>query len=231
MYVFDRYKLELYIHKLAKQNGAKFKTKRYISKTDTLKEYDYIIGCDGAMSSVRNSLKLPPPNMRLGIYTHIKEKNYDDFVETWPTKSGFFWKIPRTNSTEYGIINRPNQAQKLFNRFCKAHSLTPKEIKSHLIPTGLVLSNNSKIALCGDAAGLTKPWSGGGVVWSFLAADILSQTLPNTELYNKKIKSFFSKRMKATSFLTKSFRLTSKIPSVLPKKRTIDSDFIFKTNI
>ena len=101
------------------------------------------------------------------------------------------------------------------------------EIKSKLIPQGIIIPKNSKITLCGDAAGITKPWSGGGVIWGLKAADILIDSFPDFSIYRKKTIKFFSRKILiskiAMSFV---YFLGFNAPFLLFKNYKVESDFL-----
>ena len=45
------------------------------------------------------------------------------------------------------------------------------------IPLGLIRTSFERVILLGDAACQVKPWSGGGIVWSFAAAEIAARKI------------------------------------------------------
>ena len=171
----------------------------------------------------------------------VWQKDSSSFVETWPVcggftphllwaalrarkldllsikGAGFSWKIPRGNKTEYGAV-LPLEKNSNFK--------SSKETSAALIPQGLIIPKNDKITLCGDAAGLTKPWSGGGVVWGLTAAEILLKNFPNLIKYQQATKRFFLPQI----FLSKAilrlvYFLGFNFPWILPKKAKIEGDF------
>ncbi|MDO8558756.1 MAG: FAD-dependent oxidoreductase [bacterium] len=192
-------------------------------------EFDRVIGCDGANSETRKSLGLPEPEYRLGILGFVacpERAKRVEWVETWPVKNGFIWKIPRGEETEYGIITDLNNARKLLDDFCQKNNLSLGNIKSALIPQGFLIPKNNKITLCGDAAGLTKPWSGGGVIWGLVAADLLLKNFPDLVKYHKEARKTFYYKIIFSKLLTKAvyFLGNSKISWLLPDKIKIDGD-------
>jgi flavin-dependent dehydrogenase len=228
MLSLDRLALERYLAKLAKDEGVEIRFGNTILGIDGLEGFDRIIGCDGAMSVVRKDLYVSNPNFRLGIYLYKKEKANFNYAETWPTKNGFCWRIPKGDKVEYGCMDSVYWANMEFNKFCSKQGIEEEYVKSHLIPQGLRFSNDDNIFLCGDAAGLTKPWSGGGIIWGFAAADMLVDSFPNVELYNEKLQAF-EKRMKLYNKLTKGASYVgNKVSWLIPSKRTIDSDYLFR---
>jgi len=212
----------------ALNSGVKIFLNHNIEDINNLsKNFNKIIGCDGYYSVVRQSLNLLNPYFRLGIQGFIKGKSIDDYVDVWPCKNGFIWKIPQGNETEYGIISTPQLAKKLFEEFLKRERISIDNIKAKIIPQGFIIPSNNSITLCGDAAGLTKPWSGGGVIWGLKAADILLDSFPNFIAYRKKAKKFFLPKIIFSKFLTKIvYFLGFKMSYLFPKNNRIDPDFL-----
>jgi len=229
--VIDHFELDNLIANLVKNSGTKIILNH--SMKSIPEGFDRIIGCDGALSQVRKILKLKDPKFYLGIQGFIldpppKFGGGANFIETWPTNSGFIWKIPRGKpAIEYGIIEKPGEAKKLLDNFLKEKNIQLKSLNSALIPQGLIIPKNQKITLCGDAAGLTKPWSGGGVVWSLISADILLKNFPDFSKYQKEIKKFFLPKIifsKIAKNLVYFFGFN--IPWIFPKKIKIEGDFL-----
>jgi len=178
--------------------------------------FDKIIGCDGANSAARKSLGLKDPEYRLAALGTRPEKNYSDYVEVWPIKNGFSWKIPRGEHTEYGVIGN-----------VKGMNLEAENIKSALIPQGLAIPKNNSITLCGDAMGLTKPWSGGGVIWGLTAADIILKSFPDFLQSQREIKMRFLPEIFFSKLVLRIVYFLGFCGSFfLPKSVTIDGDFI-----
>ncbi len=192
--------------------------------------FNRVIGCDGADSIIRKELHLPEPRLYLGIQGFSDGKTNQNYVETWPTHSGFIWKIPRTNQTEYGIMEAVPEAKKIFQKFLNKNRISLNNQKAALIPNHIkpIIPKKSNITLCGDAAGVTKPWSGGGVIWSLISADILLRNFPNFVKYRKEMNNFFIPKLIRSNIIKKSVYFFGKrMPYFLPKKYTIESDFLF----
>ena len=232
----NHFELDRLVTSLAEKSGAKIvlnynvKTKDFVTFQG---EFDRIIGCDGAISVVRKNLRLNNPKFYLGIRGFIlnpppKFGGGANFVETWPTNNGFIWKIPRgKEGIEYGIIEKPGEAKKLLDNFLKGKNIQLESLNSALIPQGLIIPENSKITLCGDSVGLTKPWSGGGVIWSLIAADILLKNFPDFLKYQKEIKKFFLPKIifsKMAKNLVYFFGFN--FPWIFPKEVNIEGDFL-----
>jgi flavin-dependent dehydrogenase len=225
--VMSHSELDKILAGFSQKAGAKINLDHNISSLP--EGFDKIIGCDGWDSIVRKSLKLPNPSYRLGILGYINTPLSSDFVEAWPHKeNGFIWKIPRGSTVEYGIIGRPERINKIFNNFLKEKNIVLNEIKAKIIPQGFLIPQNRSITLCGDAIGLTKPWSGGGVIWGLKTGDLLLETFPNFLAYRKQVKRFFGLKIFRSKIITKLvYSLGFKMPFLLPKNVTIESDFLF----
>ena len=118
-------------------------------------------------------------------------------------------------------------AKLLFEEFLKINNLKLERLNSAIIPQGLIIPVQPSITLCGDAAGLTKPWSGGGVVWDLIAADILLKNFPDFLRYQKEIKKFFLPKIIFSKILTSIvYFLGFKMPWLLPRNIKIESDFL-----
>lgn len=223
--VMSHSKLDKLVFELAKKTGAKIIFNSNIFSLP--KGFDRIIGCDGSNSIVRQKLGLPSPVFRLGILGFVQKLSFDNFVETWSCQSGFIWKIPRGNVIEYGIISSIWPAAKIFNNFLKKKDIKLENIKAKLIPQGFIIPKNLSITLCGDATGITKPWSGGGVVWSLTAADFLLKSFPDFQVYRKSMRRFFLPKIILSKTATKLvYFLGFNVPWLLPKNTKIESDFL-----
>ncbi|RLC34880.1 MAG: hypothetical protein DRZ76_01705, partial [Candidatus Nealsonbacteria bacterium] len=181
-------------------------------------DFDRIIGCDGALSETRKRLGLKNPRFRLGMLRLTNEKDFSNYVETWPVRGGFKWKIPRRDNTEYGVIV-PLEQSKNFSAL---------EYESFgLVPQGLIIPKSEIVTLCGDAAGLTKPWSGGGVVWGLQACDLLLQSFPDLLRYRRNARRFFLPRIIFSKITTRFvYFLGFKFPWILPSKMNMEGDYL-----
>ncbi len=224
-FVMEHAKLDRLVLSLAQKNGTKIILNKKVDYFPT--GFERIIGCDGATSKVRRLLRLKNPELRLGIQGFVPGRESSGFVETWPTEYGFLWKIPRANEIEYGIIEKKERAKEIFDNFLAKKKINLKKINSALIPQGFIIPFNSKVTLCGDSAGLTKPWSGGGVIWGLKAADILLKNFPDFLKYRKELKKFFLPKIIFSRITTKlAYFFGFKAPYFLPKNIKIESDFL-----
>jgi len=225
--LFDDYLLKIASlkSKIVKANVKSINTKGNVFFGKKRKKFDIIIACDGALSIVRKSLSLPDPEFLLGLQFFVKRKIKSSKAITWATENGFFWQIPRKDKIEYGIMESPQKAKQKLFEFSKKLKLKPKNIQGALIPIGPVISPYENIFLCGDAAGLCKPWSGGGIIWSFTAIEIMLKYFPDIYKASEKIRKIFGRKIKIYKNLSKFVR---KINFILPPKIKIDTDWLFQ---
>ena len=226
-FVIERDKLENYLFQLAKNSGIEiFFNKRF---DEMPLGFDKIIGCDGALSKIREKAFLSQ-SFKLGILVSFPIKDFSNYVETWPIKNGFLWKIPKGQETEYGALGEPKSILKEFKKFLKEKNLYLRDfenkIKSALVPQKLVLAKLDNITLAGDAAGFIKPWSGGGIIWSLKAADVLIEHFPDFLEYKKAALTFFGpKILKGRMITNLVYFLGKNFPYLLPKKVRRDNNF------
>ncbi len=225
-FLTSHFELDRLTADLAQKAGAKIILNHNVSFLP--EGFDRIIGCDGPASFLRRNLGLPDPFFRLGIQGFIREKSSSDFVETWPCREGgFIWKIPRGDEVEYGIVTKPREAKKLFDNFLLKNKISLKEKKSKLTPQGFIVPANPLVTLCGDAAGLTKPWSGGGVIWGLTAAEILLNAFPDFLSYQKSMKKYFLPKIILSKNAVKLvYFLGFTTPWLLPKSKKVEPDFL-----
>jgi geranylgeranyl reductase family protein len=136
-----------------------------------------VVGADGPRSRVRDEVGLPEPDEFLhGVLGFDFRPDHEDFVDVHLTVPGFFaWRIPRgEGGVEYGLAVRPgDDAPGRFADLCAAYDVSLDERCSGLIPIGppdTVTAHRS--LLVGDAAGQTKPFTGGGILYGMRAADV-----------------------------------------------------------
>jgi digeranylgeranylglycerophospholipid reductase len=146
------------------------KTNNGVSKAEML------IGCDGANSVVARHFGSRPKKRLMGVIGITRGEDYSPDVEIMIDKSlakdGFFWKIPRGRTTEYGLFGSDVDFLTLERFF----GIRPDERRAGLIPLGPGKTYFERAMLVGDAAGMSKPWSGGGLIYGLTAAKIAAET-------------------------------------------------------
>ena len=251
VFFIEHSKLDNLVAELARNAGAKILLNQDLEELP--KEFDRIIGCDGPLSFVRKKLNLANPLFYLGIQKfypvrnsifngvedspiNVSRETFSEKVsretstlETWTIEDGFKWKIPHKSAIEHGIMAPPLKAEFLFKKFLEKGGIKNDDLKSALIPQGLIIPKNKNITLCGDAAGLTKPWTGGGVIWGLTAANILIKHFPDFLAYRKAVRKFFLPQIIFSKTAKKlAYFLGFNFPWLLPKTNKVDNDFLGK---
>jgi flavin-dependent dehydrogenase len=198
--------------------------------------FDRIIGCDGAFSVIRRSLGLPDPKIKNGIQAYSLIKNNSHITQTYSSYdiSGFCWKIPKGEKVEYGAMGTQEEVKRKADRIMGLEEVVKDTFSAAVIPcpgfplfnAGLVFPKERNITLCGDAMGLTKPWSGGGIIWGLHAADILIRTFPDFKKYRKETVKFFRFKIlkgQISNYLVQT--VGKRFPFFLPREMKYDNDF------
>jgi flavin-dependent dehydrogenase len=92
----------------------------------------------------------------------------------------FAWRIPRGDAgVEYGLAAPPSaDVTALFDRLQSAYGVETDHRCSGAIPVGPPDSvTGDRVFLVGDAAGQTKPFTGGGILYGMTAADAAARTV------------------------------------------------------
>lgn len=141
-----------------------------------------VAGSDGPRSRVRDALSLPEPDEFLhGALAFDPDPDHQDFVDVHLTVPGFFaWRIPRGDAgVEYGLAAAPGEdVAGRFDDLVADYGVDVEHRCSGLIPIGppdTVTSHRG--FLLGDAAGQTKPFTGGGIRYGMTAADAAAREL------------------------------------------------------
>lgn len=140
-----------------------------------------ILGCDGPNSIVRNHFGVKPAEVIRGLIAITREKDSSELIELWFDKEllddGFFWKIPRGESVEYGMLSKDADFTKLEKFFTHKLKRRSYERRAGMIPIGIQKTYFPRTLLVGDSACQVKPWSGGGVVYGMICAGIASDVV------------------------------------------------------
>jgi len=141
-----------------------------------------VAGCDGPVSRVRRAASLPEPDEKLhGVLAFDPEPDDGDFVDVHLTAPRFFaWRIPRGDAgVEYGLAAPPGaEVSELFDDLTATYSVETEQFCSGAIPVGPPdRVTTRRVFLIGDAAGQTKPFTGGGILYGMTAADHAARTI------------------------------------------------------
>ncbi len=196
--VIDRVALDRRLADLAREAGADVREQRTVTG---VREHDdrveltvstptgertvesrLVAGCDGPTSRVRQALDLPEPDELLhGVLGFADAPDGGDFVDVHLTPPRFFaWRIPRGDAgVEYGLAAPPGtDVSDQFASLIDAYDADVTRRCSGTIPVGPPARTTSERGfLVGDAAAMTKPFTGGGIVYGMTAADCAARTV------------------------------------------------------
>lgn len=203
--IIDRTRFDQWLARKAKKQGAKyhlghrylgkkgktlyFETKKGLKKVKT----DITIGADGPLSKTAKTHGMQKKEYYIGIQARIKgrfnPKTYEVYLGSMCP--GFFaWIIPEDKKTARVGLAAKKYSSKLLEEFLKEKKYTKIIDKQ----AGLIPIYNGKkaqkkhIYLIGDAAGQVKATTGGGIIPSLKAADILTECIRNNKNYDKQLK-------------------------------------------
>jgi digeranylgeranylglycerophospholipid reductase len=139
-----------------------------------------VVGADGPRSKVRSELGLADPEELLhGVLGFEFDPDDQDHVDVHLTVPQFFaWRIPRGDAgVEYGLAVSPgDDAPGRFDELVDDYGADIEKRCSGAIPIGPPDRTVGKRGLLvGDAAGQTKPFTGGGILYGMRAADVAAR--------------------------------------------------------
>ena len=251
-YIIDRIGLDRFYYETVKSKeninyylGEKFKSfervkenKKKLIKIETTKRIiktRMLIGCDGPLSSVANSLGIKNKNL-YATQVRIKANFNEDevvmyFDPRW--KEMFGWIVPEgKNVYRIGLGSLRNTA-KNFNIFLKKYSIDIKQkidSQGGLIPYGtmnkLAFDN---ILLLGDSAGHVKSTTGGGIIMLLTAAkyaaNCIQKCFRKSNFSKKNLKKYYETPCKKT--IGRELRIHNIIRSLLEEFNDKDFDKLF----
>lgn len=145
-----------------------------------------VVGSDGPASRVRAELGLPEPAEILhGVLAFDPTPDPSDFVDVHLTVPRFFaWRIPRGDAgVEFGLAAPPDaDVGERFESFIADYDVAVGERCAGGIPIRppeRITSHRG--LLIGDAAGQTKPFTGGGIMYGMTAADCAVEHVDPTQ--------------------------------------------------
>ncbi|MBI5355136.1 MAG: NAD(P)/FAD-dependent oxidoreductase [Candidatus Aenigmarchaeota archaeon] len=187
-------------------------------------ESKLLAGCDGPLSTIRKKSMLKGPKEILqGVFCYADECDFSDSVDLWfgDVAPGFFaWRIPRGETVEYGLATRKN-ANALFKKFLSQQKASVKKMYGGLIPVGpprRIISNG--VFLCGDSAAMTKPFTGGGIIYGFTSAKLAYENIVpgeqiTLEAYQQKWESTLMKEINIGLLLKAGYSFPSFVHRIL----------------
>ncbi|MBI4141641.1 NAD(P)/FAD-dependent oxidoreductase [Candidatus Woesearchaeota archaeon] len=205
-YVVDRAKLDQTLCNEAINAGAQLKihhrfvginNDRIIIKhkgETTEKKTDIIIGADGPNSDVAKNAGIYGTRPMFIAHQVTIKGNFDKHTFTtyfgkWAP--GFFaWVVPETDTNARVGLATNYDTKNYFNTFIKEIPGTIIDVQAGPIPwyTGKeTVEKDGRIFLVGDAAGLTKATTGGGIITAMKSAKILAECIETGASYTKSL--------------------------------------------
>lgn len=177
-------------------SNINFSKKEVFLKDGSVLKYNFLIGADGVLSKVRQLIDLPRNKMGFCMEAHVPwnhlknsksvekggiEIYYGDYSQ------GYGWVFPTVNTVAVGVGNLTEgmTEREIITSF---HSFINKVLRNNTvkslgayIPSGdSVLLGNPEyedICLTGDAAGLIDPFTGEGIYYALLSAEMAAKAI------------------------------------------------------
>lgn len=203
---------------------------------------------EGRFPRLNKQVNLPVPSRKSIVFSSMyimnNLRNIDsEFVEVYQDQKyapGFFaWIIPLNNRTaKVGLASYTVPASNFLNSFIKNHPIAKKKLEngvinkrmSGAIPLGSYIRKTyaDNLLVVGDAAGQTKPTTGGGVIFGGIAAQIAGKVASDAvtaEKYNSQYLSKYQKLWKKE--LKQNLKVMKLIRSYINSLTTKDLDRFF----
>jgi len=207
-FVLDRAGLDKYIARLAQEAGAKYHLgHRFIGFAENgvrvrnkgkelIIPTDITIGADGPNSEVAKAAGIwTPRKVWGGVQATIRGNYAPDTFDVFFGKEfeGFFgWAVPESKSVARVGIASQHKAREMFHRITKRYPGTligwqsgPIPIYDRKVP---VQNKRRTVFLVGDAAGLVKATTGGGIITGMVSSRILADCIKNRKNYARALK-------------------------------------------
>jgi digeranylgeranylglycerophospholipid reductase len=207
-YVICRHKFDNYVADKAQDAGAKIELNhRYIGREgntiifkvneqEVRKETDILIGADGPMSKVAQSTGIGNKNpFWVGMQATVKAEFNPRVFTTWfgDLAPGFFaWSVPEsaTHSRVGVAVTKDKNCAQCFQGLMKMVGGEIVDRQGAPIPIynpkSVIEKGNT--FLVGDAAGLVKDTTGGGIITGMLSSKILAESIATGTSYSKNVK-------------------------------------------
>ncbi len=141
-------------------------------------ETKLIVGADGGNSLVRKASGISSPDIALGIMVRCRKnlhhKTIQVFMNKYYSPDFYSWIIPQNK--EYGLISHVRPKEYL-DHFQTQQMLPGGKVYAAVLPVGTCRSYADNTILLGEAAGITKPLTGGGIVFSLATAEIAADVI------------------------------------------------------
>ena len=215
-YVVDRFKFDMFFHDLALSEGVNYnlnhKLLDFKIKDDVELVFDkkrlstnILVGADGVNSIVnRDKLKFV-----IGKQARFNGKFERDTFTVFLGYGGFSWVVPEDEKTaRIGVIgkNVNDDYERLVKKLEKENKLKFLEWQSGIIPEynpRITSQVEDKVYLIGDAAGMVKATTYGGLIYGLMAARELSRAIKEEKNYEALWRKRFGKELYLSLWIRK----------------------------
>lgn len=194
-YVLDRTGLDRFLFNEAIKAGAETRTERFeglrydnnhieVKTNRGIYETKVLIGADGANSTVAQKANIPmPKNIFVGLQTTVSG-NFEQLAELWFGKkvapNFFAWVVPENEEVARIGVGASVSPKPYYEKFLETrlgHNGFKPDVAGAMrfgIMKDTVADN---VMLVGDAACQVKPFSGGGITYGLIAAQICANAV------------------------------------------------------
>ncbi len=165
------------------------------SDTQSPKQADVLIGADGPRSAVAKATNIfGERRFYLGVQATASGNFVPDRFEVWfgTVCPGFFaWLVPESESVARIGIAALESPQKYFQPFIKKHAKKIISYQGGPIPwfnkssKQFTMHNGLPTYLVGDAGGLVKATTGGGIITGIMSGQLCAQAIEQQTSYEK----------------------------------------------
>jgi geranylgeranyl reductase family protein len=229
MWVVARRDFDGYLRELAKEAGAEFwhtavrrvrreGDRRFVLQGSREREFDFVIGADGAKSIVRRDLLGPLPaellTMTVGYFLRTEAAE----ATTWfLEKPGYVWAFPRTDhvclgggSSDTGV-NMWDRVEELRDKvFPGAEVMTKWAAAIPFVNEPSFFdepTDSAGMAVIGDAAGHVDALTGEGILYALWGAQLLAEAIleGRPESYGERWRAEYGAELAKSASLSKRF--------------------------
>jgi digeranylgeranylglycerophospholipid reductase len=197
--ILDRTKLDAHIvqkavdnnvglflgHRLTGMEGKKLKF-NVGGQIKFVEHSKYVIGADGPLSVVGKSMGSHVKRFFVGSQSVVEDSFEKNIVDVFLFKKGFGWVVPENESrARIGVLGYKDSNTKL-QEILKAYPRAKViENQGGLIPiyNPMLKTYSNNTFLIGDAAGMVKATTGGGIVQGLMAAEQLAKSMKTKQNY------------------------------------------------